>query len=355
MSAVMRSEAACPTRRLRDGFTLVELLVVIAIIGVLVALLLPAVQAAREAARRMQCTNHLKQLGLAAHNHASALGHLPAGFRGKLMPQMPLHYFDSWGALALLTPYLEQSAAYNLIDLEQSMYGSDFNITSPVALQTVVSVFLCPSDSGQSVCRDAYGVQGELAPTNYSFSLGTGTTRGKTGSLGSPYDADGVFYAMSKTRLTDIKDGTSNTIGASERLLGAGPEAGSVGSRAELNPQTMFVNIQGELTEAACDASLQVNGSQRRMFTWVAGEPRCTSYNHYFPPNDRNHADCVTNHGEQQFAYTGHGLSTARSHHPGGVVAWYCDGSVRFISETIDLAIWRALATRSGGEVIGEH
>lgn len=341
-----------------NAFTLVELLVVIAIIGILIALLLPAVQAAREAARRMQCQNNLKQLGLAAHNHESALGYMPPAFRGQQIGGAPA-YYDLWGTLALLTPYLEQTAVYNSIDLKLTMYQltAPWGIQAPTAAKTMVPIFLCPSDRMRSVCSDAYAIPGELAPANYAFCLGTGTTRGRTGWLGSPYEADGVFYAQARTRLTDIQDGTSNTVGASERLLGDGDERATLGSRAELNPQRMVVNPGAETTDANCDGSLRINFSQRRMYVWVAGEPRCTSYNHYYPPNDRVHADCVSNYTgtEAELRSTGHGLSTARSLHPGGVDAWLCDGSVRFISETIDLGIWRDLATRSGGEIVGNY
>jgi prepilin-type processing-associated H-X9-DG protein len=332
--------------------------VVIAIIAILIALLLPAVQQAREAARRTQCINHLKQLGLAAHNHESALGHLPPGFRGKQISGFP-YYFDLWGTLALLTPYLEQTAVYNSIDLDLTMYqlSAPWGIQAPLAVQTYVPTFVCPSDKSQSVCSNAYAIPGDLQPTNYAFCLGSGTTKGRTGWLGSPYDADGVFYAQSETRLTDITDGTSNTIGASERILGAGPEAGTVGSRADIDPQTMFVNPGAEVNDANCDSSLSINQSQRRMYTWVAGEPRCTSYNHYYRPNDPVHPDCVSNFsgGAPELSSTGHGLSTARSRHAGGVNVWLCDGGVRFVSENISLSIWRKLATRSGGEVIGGY
>jgi prepilin-type N-terminal cleavage/methylation domain-containing protein/prepilin-type processing-associated H-X9-DG protein len=338
----------------RSAFTLVELLVVIAIIGILVGLLLPAVQAAREAARRMQCTNNIRQLGLAAHNHESASKVLPPAYRGQQIGGAP-GYFDLWGTLALLTPYLEQTAVYNSIDLSKTMYQltSPYGIQAPLACQTKVPTFLCPSDRMESVCSNAYAIPGDLTSTNYAFCLGTGTTRGRTGWLGSPWDADGVFFAQSKVRLTDIKDGTSNTIGASERILGAGGESTTLSSRAELKPQTMFVNPNAETNDANCGSSLRINYSQRRMYTWVAGEPRCTSYNHYYAPNDKVNPDCVSNYtGSDPVARSsGHGLSTARSWHTGGVNAWYCDGSVRFISDSIDLPIWRALATRSGGEV----
>ncbi|AMV33201.1 hypothetical protein VN12_13830 [Pirellula sp. SH-Sr6A] len=337
------------------GFTLVELLVVIAIIGILVGLLLPAVQAAREAARRMQCQNNLKQLSLASHNHEAAMKVLPAAYRAQSIGGAP-GYFDLWGTLALLTPYLEQSNVYNAIDLRQTMYQlvPPYGIQSPLAVQTRVPSFLCPSDKGEAVCRDVYGIVGDLAPTNYSFCMGTGTTRGRTGWLGSPWDADGTFYAQSRTRITDIHDGSSNTIAASERILGEGPESTVLSNRSELRPQTMYVNPGAETSVANCQSSLRVNFNQRRMYTWVAGEPRCTSYNHFYSPNDRNNADCVANFtgSDPLTRSSAHGLSTARSRHTSGVNASYCDGSVRMVSDSIELAVWQSLATRSGGEVI---
>ncbi|MDB5339131.1 MAG: hypothetical protein JWN70_4750 [Planctomycetaceae bacterium] len=358
MQQLRSSDCRKDRLQLRDrrGFTLIELLVVIAIIAVLIGLLLPAVQQAREAARRTQCKNNLRQLILAAHNHEASMTYLPPGFRGDQISGFP-RYFDLWGTLAFLTPYLEQTAVYNSIDLKQTMYQlvSPYGITAPVAASTMVPSFLCPSDAGQSVCSNAYGITGPLSPTNYAFCLGTGTSTGKTGWMGSPYEADGAFFAMSKIKITDIKDGSSNTVAASERVLGAGAENATVASSAAIDAQTMFVNATGEPNDANCAAALKINGSQRRMYSWVAGEPRCTSYNHYYPPNDHLHPDCVSNFASGgEFGSTGHGISTARSKHVGGVHAAMCDGAVRFISENISTTIWRNLATRQGGEVLGE-
>ncbi len=339
----------------RNAFTLIELLVVIAIIGLLVGLLLPAVQAAREAARRMQCSNNIRQLGLAAHNHEAALRFLPPAYRAQSIGGAP-PYYDLWGTLALLTPYLEQTSVYESIDLRLTMYqlSPPYGIQAPIAVKTFVPTFMCPSDSGIAVASNAYAIVGDLAPSNYAFCLGTGTTRGLTGWLGSPWEADGAFFASSKLRLTDIKDGTSNTVGASERLLGDGPEKTTMASRAEIRAQYMYVNPGAETNDVNCDGSLRVNFSQRRGYTWVAGEPRCTSYNHYYPPNDPNHPDCVANFTgtDPLTRSSGHGLSTARSNHTGGVMAWFCDGSTHFISDSINMDVWRSLATRSNGEVI---
>src|SRR3954452_24903798 len=146
-------------RRSRDGFTLIELLVVIAIIAILIALLVPAVQKVRESASRTQCVNNLKQIGLAAHNYESVKKCLPPAYRGQQIGGAP-GYYDLWGTLALLTPYLEQTAVYKLIDLNLTMYNtSTFNIQAPASVtMAMVPTFLCPSAMMKAVCSNAYGV-----------------------------------------------------------------------------------------------------------------------------------------------------------------------------------------------------
>ncbi len=282
--------------RTRPGFTLVELLVVIAIIGILVGLLLPAVQAAREAARRMQCTNNIRQLGLAAHNHESAMKYLPPAYRAQSIGGAP-GYFDLWGTIALLTPYLEQTAVYNSIDLTKTMYQltPPFGIQAPVAVVTKVPTFVCPSDKAESVCSNAYAITGEFAPSNYAFlpwhrhnsrtywlaRLTLGRRRGFLCSSQGTID-------RYQRRYEQYRRGIRKT-------LGEGNESTVLSSRAELKPQTMFVNPNAETNDANCGSSLRINFSQRRMYTWVAGEPRCSSYNHYYAPNDKVNPDCVSN------------------------------------------------------------
>lgn len=342
-------------RRWRSGFTLVELLVVIAIIGILVSLLLPAVQAAREAARRMSCHNNLKQLGLAVHNFESARKSLPTGSESKPFPTAPTHphNFYRWSVLAHLTPYLEQSNAYNAIDLETPLYPPTYQITprNAIPASLVVPLFLCPSDQARSVSKfqDSQGVTYDWGPTNYAGNAGSGILGG------SGFDVDGVFFIRSQVRFADILDGTSNTALFSESLLGTGPEISTNAAVMTFRGDYKFAG-PAPLTDAGCAGALQFNNSNRRGFSWVNGEYRCTLYNHYYPPNYEGF-DCLgyslsTNLADR---FSGVGWRAARSNHAGKAVnLGLCDGSVRTVSSTVDLTIWRALSTRAGSEVAGE-
>jgi prepilin-type processing-associated H-X9-DG protein len=327
---------------------LLELLVVIAIIGVLIGLLLPAVQRVRQAAGRMSCANNLKQIALAMHNYEAAYHQFPAAFKAD---GMPIAYFASWSPLAELNPFLEQTAIYKHMDLSLQTYESTipFNITGPnqFAVQQTVKLFLCPSDKMEPVTMGpAYGVP-VLGPTNYAFCNGTGTNGG------SPWDADGAFTAKRAMHVSDITDGTSNTAMISESTLGEGTESASGPPPASL--ATVYAYLSGRpLSEGACAAASLWNVERLRGFMWASGEIRCASYNHYFPPNAPQ-ADCVTfDVRPGPTRYTALGWRTARSRHSGGVNLALCDGSVRFVADSINLALWRALATRAGGETLND-
>lgn len=354
-------EAAGPIRssagqRRMLAFTLVELLVVIAIIGILVGLLLPAVQAAREAARRMSCQNNLRQLGLAVHNVEGARKVLPTGSESKPFPSAPTHphNFYRWSVLAHLTPYLEQSNAYNAIDLSTPLYPPpDFRITPQNAIPASLAVplFLCPSDKQQTVStfQDNTGAVYNWGPTNYAGNAGSGIDGG------SAFKVDGVFFINSKIRFASIVDGTSNTAMFSESLLGVGPERSSDASVMTFRGDYKYAGA-APLTDSACDAASQYNNSNRRGFSWVNGEYRCTLYNHYYPPNFQGF-DCigVSFSPNLEDRFSGVGWRAARSlHSANSVNMTLCDGSVRTVDSTIDRFIWRALSTRAGSEILGD-
>lgn len=309
--------------RCRKAFTLVELLVVIAIIGILVALLLPAVQAAREAARRMKCSNHLKQIGLAMHIYQST---------HRVFPPARLDWPYVYSPQAQLLPFIEQENLQDLIDFNVKFFGAN----SPTwgnasAARTQVSVFLCPSDSGRVA-------GGEFGATNYVANVGSGLR--DNGSLLRDSTADGVFFEESSLSFRDILDGTTNTVAFSESLLGNGITS------PPGDPRHQITLLSGgtPATPGACSATTTLWG--QRGIRWIQGSYGYTLYNHFYTPNSPN-LDCGN-------STRTHGLQAARSHHPGGVNALLCDGSVRIVSETVAMPVWRQAATRAGGEVAGE-
>lgn len=320
----------------RKAFTLVEMLVVIAVLGVLVALLLPAVQSARESARRIACANNLRQLGIAAHNHHSAHNCFPAGAVSKADPSdasTPWTFYR-WSTLATLSPYLENTAAYNALNLNVPLYNSSLQI-SPVnqaGVKIAVALFHCPTDDGRRL-RDAFG------PTNYAACTGTGI------GGGTPNSTDGVSFVNSKTSIERISDGATQTALISESTLGA------IGGSAHDVQQEYKSLLTAPLTEAQCNSSTIWNLSDPRGFAWVNGEYRSALYNHYWTPNSQT-PDCigVTIGGTPQTRYTPYGWRTARSLHPGGVNLLLADGGIQFISNDIEPATWKALATIRGGE-----
>ena len=310
------------------GFTLIELLVVIAIIAVLIALLLPAVQQAREAARRVQCKNNLKQIGLAIHNYESSLRLFPPGRLG-----FPMVF----SAQAQLLPYMDGSSLYNLLDFNKApSFGTPSApmTQNEIAARTTISGYLCPSDFGQILGND-------FGPTNYVACAGNGT-----GTANSINTGNGVMFSRSSVRFRDVTDGMTNTVCFSEQTLGIGGNPSSVGA-SPLNAEGEVLELVG--ATATTDAACVPGGGTWNGFRgakWLNGHYGDTIYNHYYGPNSKQF-DC----GNKSHNF---GLTAARSRHEGGVHVLLCDGSVRFISESLDLSIWRGLGSRAGGEILGE-
>jgi prepilin-type processing-associated H-X9-DG protein len=313
-------------------------LVVIGIIGILVALLIPAIQASRAAASRASCANNLRQLGIAAQNHESARGYFPSGSVAKEFPAEPTAAwtFYRWSALAMLTPYLENTAAYDALDLSVPLYGSNFQVRpeNVEAVKIWVAEFLCPADEIRILSED-------FAPTSYAACAGSGA------GGGTPRDTDGVFFTNSQTRLGQLADGASKTALMSESVLGdPRPNAH--------DPQTEYkFAFLAPISDALCNGSVQWNVSDPRGFAWVNGEFRCALYNHRTTPNSAT-PDCmgVQIGGDAKTRYTPYGWRTARSRHPGGVNLMMADGSLQFAADTIDAGVWTALSTIDGGEAV---
>lgn len=318
------------------GFTLIELLVVIAIIAILIALLLPAVQQAREAARRSQCKNNLKQLALALHNYESTHRVFPPGGLG---------YPYVWSAHAQLLPFVDQGNLQGLFNYDvpplNAFNSGSFDATevgnNDTAARTRIPLLVCPSDKDVVPGADYAGI-------SYPGCGGSGLNGSGTSDDGSISNADGVIYSQSRTRFRDVTDGTSNTVLFGEQLLGDGQNVAPSGS--DYSRRVVELSMGDQTTPDACAASAAPAWSGQRGAKWVNGHLADTMYNHWFGPN-ASVPDC--HNGYHNFA-----LVSARSAHTGGVQIALVDGSCRFVSENINLDLWRALATRAGGEVIGE-
>ena len=327
------------------AFTLVEVLVVIAVIGILMALLLPAVQAAREAARRISCTNNLKQCGLAIHNYHDSFRVLPG------IGETPTRCFS---VQAKLLPFAEHASLQALIDFRQPLFlgpaGAVYlNPAQAAAAGSIVAIFRCPSDGTDDIFAEyQIGQPGDaFAGGNYVVSSGSGT--GTTYDI--RYPTDGPFYYDSACSFRDITDGTTNTLLMAESLLGShrdttGPvpedSRRQVGWPAELRfgSGAGFAGVENPDLSALAAGCTTWRGS--RGAAWIVGRPMFSTMSTYMPPNTP-----IPDIAGQQHM----GFFAARSNHPGGVNALWADGSVRFISETVELGLYRALGTISGGEI----
>ncbi|MDR0337894.1 MAG: DUF1559 domain-containing protein [Planctomycetaceae bacterium] len=370
-------------RSSRFGFTLVELLVVIAIIGVLIALLLPAVQAAREAARRMQCTNHLKQLSIACHNYHDTYQGLVSASGQVVGKTSSASNLDRWSGLVPLLPFMEQDSLYGRFRTEDVYNSSDRPVSSvvtqggglnnPKLIQ--VTTLLCPSDGNGRMRTDPY----ETGRTNYHMNLGDSpasfvTSNSSLGNTGYISLGRGVFGYRTWYNLNVITDGTSNTALFAERALsatsttmlvinGAINNIGSVFSGTDQNKYLSDRSICLD-TRNGNEYKASITGVTNPTDYWgwlgwnfVDGHFLNSGFHTVLPPNspaclNRTNGDI--------------GIFTPTSNHKGGVNISLADGSVRFISETIDagtanaavssgasrFGTWGALGSRDGGESV---
>ncbi|MFG0262991.1 MAG: DUF1559 domain-containing protein [Novipirellula sp. JB048] len=320
-------------RRRQVGFTLVELLVVIAIIGVLVGLLLPAVQAAREAARRMSCSNNFKQIGLAMHNYHDTFGSFPYGHKTEATGQT--HRRDSW--YHRLLPFIEQQAYYDQYmnaPTTHGHYDSEYIHRMPAEIAGVaVPAFMCPSDpSGPA--RGGGGSDNGFQGS-YGVCAGGGTpAQDPLAGVTNPIDmnmiktdAGGMFGRGDVYRFRSCLDGTSNTLLASETIIrgAAGASWGGMGGYWGGSPHGAF----GFSTAESPNTTVP-----DRVYS-------CKNTNFPKSPCENGNADGLS--GRWNFA---------RSQHPGGVMTAFCDGSVRFITDSITRLTWRDLGNRADGRPI---
>jgi len=295
----------------RYAFTLVELLVVIAIIGILVALLLPAIQAAREASRRTHCKNNLKQIGLALHNFESVRRIFPPGFVSNATITNGAGTGPGWGWAAHILPYLEESSMQ--IDLKREITDPPYDKIRT----TTLAVFRCPSDSPEEPVIEVKNSSGSIV-TRVAFGNYVGVAGTEEVSV-FPDTGTGVFLRNRGMAIKQIPDGLSHTIMVSERASRQSPQTTWVGAvtNAEVPPKIPSYDVEGPPVLVLTNTG---GAADRRV-----------------PNNELGHVE------------------DSNSMHPQGVNIMFADGSVQTINNEIDPHVWEALGTRAGGETVGAY
>jgi prepilin-type N-terminal cleavage/methylation domain-containing protein/prepilin-type processing-associated H-X9-DG protein len=325
---------------LLSGFTLVELLVVIAIIGVLIALLLPAIQAAREAARRTQCINKLRQFGVATLNYANSHKRLPPA---RSLPR-------AWGVHVRLLPYLEETAVFNIVNFDQAIADNDARLEH-------IGLFICPSDEEDRLSGSPTADDQEGWGRN-SYRANSGNETGQMTGTGLPKDQiernNGPFVTNREIKLSEITDGAAYTALFSEKVRGDGDNTiVEVASDWFRIPES---NVTADQVATACrELDLSALNKPRFQFSrggrnWPRGNYVPSRYNHVLPPNERS---CARDGGSGALGAVVNekgGATTASSWHSGGVNLVRCDGSVAFVVDGVDDWTWRALGSRDGEE-----
>jgi prepilin-type N-terminal cleavage/methylation domain-containing protein/prepilin-type processing-associated H-X9-DG protein len=310
------------------AFTLIELLVVIAIIAVLIGLLLPAVQKVRAAADRAKCMNNLRQIGVALHNFENSYNRFPPNGVYPIGGTAP----DSYSALARLLPFIEQSSIYQLVDLNAAA-----NVQNNVTSQRI-PIYLCPSEVNDVARPPAAGQTITRYPLSYAANVGTwmvwdpNTGEGGDGAIVFTSDRNGG------TKIGDFPDGMSNTIGFAEvRAYGTYYLGGTPTEKPPDNRQAV-VDLGGTLKTGTSHTGWTEGQTFQTGVTFVLG-----------PGNGGDYISCRDGSSASEKSYAS---MTSHSYHNGGVNVLFMDGSAHFMRSSIDLANWRALGTRAGGEVV---
>ncbi len=332
--------------QIRRGFTLIELLVVIAIIAVLVGLLLPAVQMARESARRSQCINNLKQIGLALSSYHSACDSFPMASTIAYSDPGVQTTWGTWSCQALLLPYLDNRPLYNSCNFSWACwYDAGYAVNSTI-FNTQVDNYLCPSDDRS----------GPVNNNNYMACMGTAT---------NPWTltASGVFSNATSNDFSTILDGTSSTIAFSEALVSdsfhstsyrdgvaAGSGATALTDSASNNEAGVMADLQ--TCNQLWGAKEAIPGNEDKGYRWASGAPGVAVFNTIVPPNSTQYkwagcrldcAGCGLDFGQYE---------NATSNHSGGVNALFCDGSVTFVKSSVAIKVWWALGTKASRDII---